>query len=209
MNRRTTERVKVYVDGFNLYHGLRDAHGRRYHWLDLETLVRKILRSHQTLVEVAYFTARVRKQPESEKRQATYLDALAAHSTRLTIVEGRFQEKTRFCRSCRVEMTLHEEKETDVSIAAAVIEDAVNDVFDAAMLISADSDLCPAVRAVKRLRPEKRVFAAFPPRRRSDDLKTAVGGQVMTIGTAKLRQSQLPETVSAGGVLLARPAYWK
>jgi hypothetical protein len=26
-------RVIAYIDGMNLYHGLRDRYGRRYHWL--------------------------------------------------------------------------------------------------------------------------------------------------------------------------------
>ncbi len=203
------ERVKAYVDGFNLYHGLREKHGRRYHWLDLEALIRSLLRRDQSLVGIDYFTARVRQQPDSETRQATYLDALTAHCSQVTIIEGRFQEKRRYCRACRVEMTLYEEKETDVSIAAALIEDAVNDVFDAAMLVSADSDLCPAVRAVGRLRPNKRIFAAFPPRRRSDDLRNVLGNAVFTIGDAKLRKALLPDVVEARGVLLRRPSYWK
>lgn len=203
------ERVKAYVDGFNLYHGLREKHGRRYHWLDLQALVTSLLRRDQVLVGIDYFTARVRQQPASEARQATYLDALGAHCRQVTIIEGRFQEKNRYCRVCRTEMTLYEEKETDVSIAAALIEDAVNHVFDAAMLVSADSDLCPAVRAVGRLRPGKRIFAAFPPRRRSDDLRSSQGGAVFTIGDAKLRKALLPDVVEARGVLLRRPSYWK
>ena len=205
----SVERVKAYVDGFNLYHGLRQKHGRRYHWLDLEALIASLLRRDQVLMGVDYFTARVRQQPDSEVRQATYLDALAAHCGRVKIVEGRFQEKTRYCRSCRTEMTLYEEKETDVSIAAALIEDAVNDTFNAALLVSADSDLCPAVRTVGRLRPDKRIFAAFPPHRRSDDLRRALGGAVFTIGDAKIRKALLPDVVEAGGVLLRRPSYWK
>lgn len=203
------ERVKAYVDGFNLYHGLREKHGRRYHWLDLQALITSLLRRDQALVGIDYFTARVRQQPDSEARQTTYLDALGAHCGHVTIIEGRFQETSRFCRACRAEMTLYEEKETDVSIAAALIEDAVNDVFDAAMLVSADSDLCPAVRAVGRLRPNKRIFAAFPPRRRSDDLRNALGGAVFTIGDAKIRNALLPDVVEARGVLLRRPSYWK
>lgn len=205
----SVERVKAYVDGFNLYHGLREKHGRRYHWLDLQALVTSLLHRDQVLVGIDYFTARVRQQPDSEARQAAYLDALDAHCGRLTIVEGRLQEKTRYCRTCRAQMTSYEEKETDVSIATALIEDAVNDVFDAAMLVSADSDLCPAVRAVGRLRSHKRIFAAFPPKRRSDDLRKALGGAVFTMSDAKIRNALLPDVVAAGGVLLRRPPYWK
>ena len=55
---------------------------------------------------------------------------------------------------------MYEEKETDVSIAAALIEDAMQDRYDTALLISADSDLCPAIVTMKRLCPEKRIIAA-------------------------------------------------
>jgi hypothetical protein len=112
------------------------------------------------------------------------------------IVEGRFQQKPRQCRKCRASWVDHEEKETDVSIAVALLEDAVNDVFDAALLISADSDLCPAVRALGRLRPTKRVIAAFPPARSSGDLRRAVNGAAFTIGHANIRNSLLPNTVT-------------
>ncbi len=84
------ERVKAYVDGFNLYHGLKARHGRKYLWLDLQALAVRLLKPSQHLVEVEYFTARVRNQPESEQRQAAYLDALAAHCPLVKVVHGRF-----------------------------------------------------------------------------------------------------------------------
>jgi len=34
--------VIAYVDGFNLYHGLRAKYQHRYLWLDLERLVQRI-----------------------------------------------------------------------------------------------------------------------------------------------------------------------
>ena len=40
-------RVVAYVDGFNLYFGLKAVYGRRYHWLDLQALVRSLLRPGQ------------------------------------------------------------------------------------------------------------------------------------------------------------------
>lgn len=203
------ERVKAYIDGFNLYHGLREKYGRRYHWLDLEALVTKLLRPSQTLYEIDYFTARVRQQPTSEQRQATYLNALTVTCGAVRVVEGRFQQKTRECRQCHRSWVDHEEKETDVSIAVTLLEDGVNDVFDVALLISADSDLCPAVRALGRLYPKKRVVAAFPPARNSGDLRQAVNGAAFTIGHAKIRNSLLPSTVTTPtGLILTRPAYW-
>lgn len=201
-------RVAVYVDGFNLYFGLKATSGRRHLWLDLQALSRRLLRQGQTLEYVTYFTARVRDNGGSQQRQADYLDALASHTTLVTIADGRFQEKVRRCRNCGDSWTVFEEKETDVNIAVALVEQAVEDLFDTALLVSADSDLCPAIRAVKRLRPEKRVIAAFPPHRHSADIRAAVDGY-FTIGIDKVRQSQLPTTVNTrAGIALRRPKYW-
>jgi len=196
------------VDGFNLYYGLKAAHGRKYLWLDLQTLTASLLLPDQTLEHVTYFTARVRNTTDSEQRQSDYLNALVNHSPLVSVVSGRYQEKHRQCRNCGDTWTVYEEKETDVNIAAILIEDAVRDRYDSALLISADSDLCPAIRAVKRLRPEKRVIAAFPPSRHSADLKRAVDGHLY-IGIDKVRRAQLPATVfTRAGVRLDRPKHW-
>jgi NYN domain len=111
---------------------------------------------------VVYFTARVKNDPDAALRQSTYLDALSAYCRHVYRVEGRFQQKPRVCNSCGASWIEYEEKETDVNIATALIEDAVEDRYDTAILVSGDSDLRPAVAAVKRLRPGKRIIAAFP-----------------------------------------------
>ena len=201
-------RVAAYVDGFNLYFGLRAKHGRKYLWLDLQALAERLLRPDQELERVTYFTARVRNEPDAEQRQSAYLDALVSNSPLVTVLDGHFQEKHRRCRQCGAAWTVQEEKQTDVNIAVALLEDAVRDRYDTALLISADSDLCPAIRAMKRLRPEKRVVAAFPPRRQSGDLRRAVDGY-LAIGDDKIRQSQLPRAVvTATGITLHRPKHW-
>jgi uncharacterized LabA/DUF88 family protein len=201
-------RVAVYVDGFNLYFGLHAKYGRKFLWLDLQTLAASLLRRGQTLELVRYFTARVRADAEGEQRQSDYLDALQASSPLVTIKDGRFQEKDRRCRGCGSTWTVFEEKETDVNIAVALLSDAVRDKFDTALLISADSDLCPAVKETKSLFPAKRIIVAFPPRRHSAELKRVVDGYI-NIGDAKIRQAQLPnEVVTGAGVVLRRPKYW-
>jgi uncharacterized LabA/DUF88 family protein len=200
------ERVAAYIDGFNLYFGIREE-GRRHLWLDLEGLVQNLLKPHQQLVAVRYFTARVRNDPPAEQRQQTYLNALAAHSSMLDIRQGRFQQKSKTCHSCRSSWYEYEEKETDVSLSVSLLEDGVNKLFDTALIISADSDMSPAIRALRRLVPGVRVIAALPPNRRSFGLK-AVCDAAIPIGMAKVRQSQLPNTVQAGSHTLLRPSHW-
>jgi hypothetical protein len=88
---------------------------------------------------------RVRNNEHVLRRQSDYLDALDAHCSRLEITNGRFQEKERSCRSCGASWMGYEEKETDVSTAVTLVEYGVTDRFDMALLITADSDICPAV----------------------------------------------------------------
>ncbi|WP_424528519.1 NYN domain-containing protein [Sphaerisporangium viridialbum] len=202
-----TERVMAYVDGFNLYFGIRQ-HGRRLLWLDLDKLVRSLLKPHQRLEGVRYFTASVRNDPPSEHRQRTYLRALEAHCPALDIVLGRFQQKTKTCKTCRSSWPDYEEKETDVSLAVSLLEDGVSGRYDTALIISADSDMCPAIRSVKRLLPSVRVIAVFPPNRRSHDLMRACDA-TLPLGLAKVRQSQLPESITVAGTTLKRPDHWK
>jgi hypothetical protein len=81
-------RVVVYIDGFNLYNGLKDKHGRKYMWLDLQRLAARLLLPEQQLVRVNYFSARIRGAEPSADRQAAYIDALTAHCLLLEVVEA-------------------------------------------------------------------------------------------------------------------------
>jgi uncharacterized LabA/DUF88 family protein len=163
---------------------------------------------HRVRVYVDGFTARVRNNLASEQHQNTYLQALAARSACLTVVEGWFQQQAVRCRACGTARVTHEEKETDVSIAVTMVEDAARSAYDRALVVSGDRDLCPAVRAAKRLQPARRIVAVFPPRRQSDPLRAATDG-VLRVSRSMLRQAQLPpKVVNGDGIVLERPAYW-
>jgi hypothetical protein len=64
MFRGVVATVIAYIDGFNLYHGLRDKYRRRYLWLDLGHLLQR-LRPNDDVLAVRYFTALVRDDPVS------------------------------------------------------------------------------------------------------------------------------------------------
>jgi len=53
-------RVVAYVDGFNLYFGLRSKGWKKHYWLDLCALATTLLKPGQTLTGVHYFTSRIR-----------------------------------------------------------------------------------------------------------------------------------------------------
>ncbi len=206
----TKERVAVYVDGFNLFYGMKAKGWRRYYWLNLRTFAENLLRPHHRFQVARYFTARVfpdASDPGKEARQTTYLEALATLPD-LSIHYGYFLPKELKCFNCgRVRQT-YEEKMTDVNISVALLNDAHDDLFDTAMIISADSDLVGPVQAVLDRHPNKRVIAAFPPDRKSKHLRQVVNAS-FTIGRNKLRDSQLSNQVTRpDGFILKRPTYW-
>lgn len=171
-------------------------------------MVTRLLKPHQQLVAVKYFTASVRNNPDGLHRQSSYLGALGSHTTRVEIFMGRFQEKNVRCRNCSNAWRTYEEKETDVSVAVSMVEDAATGRFDTALVVSADSDLCPAIRCIRRLRPSARVLAVFPPKRHSDELRQLADAS-FTLGRAVIRGSLLPGTVrSSSGMVYTRPRRW-
>ncbi|MBS9723685.1 NYN domain-containing protein [Stutzerimonas sp. Brlt_13] len=205
------QRVIAYVDGFNLYFGLKDSQFKKYYWLDLPAMATALLRPDQQLVATHYFTARIRtngRNADDAKRQTTYIDALAAQSN-LTVHKGHYLEKTQRCKSCGASWKVYEEKMTDVNIAAEMLADAYEDRFDTAFVISGDSDLTTPIQQVRKRFPNKRLIVVFPPNRQSAQLKKAANGY-LSIGEDKLRQNQLPNTVmTSSGFALHRPTHWK
>jgi len=57
------QRVITYVDGFNLYFGLRDSGFKRFYWLNVKLLAQNLMKPYQKLVYTKYFTARISGPP--------------------------------------------------------------------------------------------------------------------------------------------------
>jgi uncharacterized LabA/DUF88 family protein len=220
MSNPPAERVIAYVDGFNLYFGLRDSGLRRLYWLNVQALAASILRSGQQLVFTKYFTARLsgprsavsaeaaRHFDGKRRRQSDFLDALQTLPD-VRMFEGHFLGKDIQCKSCLTSWRSHEEKMTDVQIATEMLIDAFTDKFDTAILVSADSDLVPPTLAIRQFFPHKKIVVAFPPRRSSVELKRAANGW-LHVGIDKLRRSQFPDQVKkADGFVLNRPESWR
>ncbi len=204
------QRVIAYVDGFNLYFGLRQSGWRKYYWLDLPMLVTKLLKPDQKLVSTHYFTARIRANghnADDAKRQNNYIDALVTRPN-LSVQFGHYLPKTRKCKKCGASWPDYEEKMTDVNIAAQLLSDAFDDHFDTAIIVSGDSDLTTPIQRVRQRFTAKKIIVAFPPNRHSAQLKQVAHGH-LTVGEDKLKGAQLPDPVlSVGGYPLHRPTHW-
>ena len=204
------QRVVGYIDGFNLYFGLREKGWRRYYWLNPAALINALTRHDQQFIHCHYFTARFRSDQgnQGEKRQALWLDALGT-IPEITCHFGHFLSKTDTCRRCGAKRTTYEEKMTDVNIATRLLIDAYDDRFDTAIIVSADSDLSTPIEKVREKFPNKRVIVAFPPRRHSAQLTRVASGHVI-IRQNTLRNILLPDEIkTAAGHVLKRPDGWR
>lgn len=211
------KRTAFLVDGYNLYHSLREAErvsaGAGLRWLDLSTFAGSFLEligQDAVLVEVTYFSAlahhRERERPGTTARHRTYLAALADSGVLITL--GHFKQKRFRCSFCGAATRVHEEKETDVSIAAHLFELYQQNTCDAAVLVTGDSDLASAVRSATTLFPAKQTFVVFPFARTSDELRSVATG-CFKASASHYRRCQLPDPlVPSSGQAIAKPPGW-
>lgn len=212
-------RTIVYVDGFNFYYSIKrmyqsektpyiPARWREVLWLDLVKFSMSLLHPAQELVLVKYFTARVKSPKEKYERQSDYLDALKTLD-KIKIIEGEYQDNQIECWHCRKQFPNPKEKQTDVNFATNLLTDAIENNFDTAYLISADSDYKAPLSYIRNRFPEKRIIAEF--------LETNMGYVISNlahktffIDRNSLLASQLPDIVTTPlGYQLKRPASWK
>ena len=171
----------------------------------------KFLRPNQRLAAVRYFTAAFLPDPDDPQRhirQDIYLQALATLPD-LHIQLGQMMSKFRTCPQCGTAVATYEEKMTDVNIAVALLNDAQDNLFDVAVIISADSDLAGPITAIRSRYPGKPVIVAFPPKRASKELRS-IATASLRIGRDRLRGSQFPpRVVNADGYTIAQPPQWR
>ena len=171
----------------------------RYMWLNLHAMCSRMLTDRQQLAAIKYFTAPITGSKAKQERQNAYLDALRTLPL-VEIIFGRFQPDRKVCSKCGHRGFHPQEKKTDVNITAALICDALDNKYDTAILITGDSDLVPALQAVKKIKPDKRLVCAFPPHRYSKELEDVTGVKPIRIWEPLLRKSRLPNVIKRDGL---------
>lgn len=120
-------------------------------------------------------------------------------------------KKSIVCRKCGYEIRTHEEKETDVRIATQIVADAYERNCDIAIVVSADSDMVPAIEIAKGI--GQTVFVYFPPNQHSSNLATMGSGSPLFLQRyeSRFRQSLLPDTVHLQSldIDITVPEKWK
>jgi len=207
-------RVAFLVDGFNVYHSIKDAqvdgHGCAK-WLDLASLCRSFLSSiaHAEVVGIYYFSALAHHKeaanPGVTERHKRLIDCMKSRG--VDVVLSRFKVKERTCLGCGAKWKEGEEKETDVAIASKIMELFHGNECDILVLVTGDTDYAPAVSAAHRLYPTKEICFLFPYKRKSKEL--AKMGRAWKIGPETYGKHQFPDRCRVGlGTYVEKPVDW-
>jgi hypothetical protein len=197
-------RAALYVDGFNLYHALVDLDREWLKWLDLQALARIMAPRSQVVRKVVWATAFKPQARHKLIRHQLYHDALRARG--VTCLTGHFVIHTDGCNACGHMWQVAQEKQGDVNLALAVLDDAHENRFDVCYLLSGDGDHAATARWLKERFPEKKlVSVAAPGRRHNRAILDWADGQV-SLEFGHLAACLLPAAVDGPDGTILRPA---
>jgi uncharacterized LabA/DUF88 family protein len=214
-----TNRTIFLVDGFNLYHSVKDAssdlglRGKDTRWLNIWALCASYLSAignNAQIVGIYYFTAIAThlstRDPGVEKRHRTYIKCL--EDTGTSVEFARFKKKQIPCTHCKQYITRREEKETDVAIGCKLLEICYLDQCDTVIIVSGDTDIVPAVRTARRLFPNKKIGFLLPYKRHNNELKNLTPLYFL-IGRATYSTFQFADPyVTKKGRAIVKPPTW-
>ncbi len=211
----TRLKTYVYIDGFNLDYGR--LKGTRSKWLDVSKLMAALLPAYD-IQHIRYFTATISPRasdPTAHLRQRTYLAALTSLPN-LTLHLGTFlrttptmmvhQPKPGMPACIRVIKT--EEKGSDVALGSYLVADGCFGRYEAAVVVSNDSDLVPPIEIV-RAELGLPVGVLNPRDRPSVQLRQAASF-FRPVRAGVVAASQFPDDVRLpDGSQISRPLDWR
>jgi len=209
MEKLKINRVSFFIDGFNVYHALKDHKSfHKFKWLDYSSLAKCFIISKDKIADIYYFTAYTEWNQDKMDRHRILVRALKMKGVK--IVLGKFKLRDKYCRLCHKPYKTHEEKQTDVNISIKLFQDAHNDTFDTGILITGDSDIIPAIKAIKETFPIKKIGVVIPIGRRAEEIKNECDFH-MKMKEKHLRDSQFPDKIIVdleNNLFLDRPLSW-
>jgi uncharacterized LabA/DUF88 family protein len=206
-------RTIVYVDGYNFYYG--EVRGTSWKWIDPVALFQKVLGPENDLIGVKVYTARVQPTPYDPNvnvRQDTYLRAVQAYCPLVELHYGHFLRHQVNMENANpppktVRVWKNEEKGSDVNLAVHLLNDAWQNAYDCAVIVSNDSDLMESLKLVKTV--HKKVLGLVTPgapQRKTSRELAQYADFVNPIRTWMLQASQLPNPIP--GTTIHKPPTW-
>ena len=160
------KKISVFIDGYNLYHAINNLKKPHLKWVNLFNLAKEFSRDDNSkIIRIKFFTAPpIHKSLEIQHRYLSYIKALQHFGVK--IVEGKFKKKfLTYKDSSGKSFTKisHEEKESDVNLALAILEDAFEKISDKILVITNDSDISPSIRLALKKNFNLKINIITPP----------------------------------------------
>jgi hypothetical protein len=197
-------RAALYVDGFNLYHSILGLEREWLKWLDLWRLAQVIAPRSQVVRKVVWATAFRPGVRHKLVRHQLYHDALEARG--VTCLQGHFVIYPDGCNACGHTWQVAEEKQSDVNLALAVLDDAHENRFDVCYLLTGDGDHAATARFLKEKFPQKRLVSVAPPGRRHNGAILKWADAQVSLEFSHLANSLLPAVIEGPDGAILRPA---
>jgi hypothetical protein len=203
----------IYVDGFNLYY--RALKHTPYKWLNIKQLCILALGQRYRVDRIKYYTARVSDKIDLDqpRRQQIYLRAIRTipevriHYGKFLVHPVRLPLQTPLPDGTRSAWVMRtEEKGSDVNLASHLVHDAHKGAFEAAAVVSCDTDLVEPLRIVSQ--ELGLPVCLLPPQIEGSKSLKAVATEVRKIGEARLKQAQFPDVVMSAGGRIRKPGSW-
>jgi len=161
-----TERVMVFVDGWNLAVGFKEYLGglglvADDYRIDFRMLPMELAGVQRFLVNTHFYIGAVSQQddPQRYALQQGFFSALRRFP-RFDIHEGRLVSRQRLVRCCHCNRGFQQqyrtEKGADVRLAADILFAAFSGQYDTAILVTNDTDFIHVVKQIQQLRKRVR-----------------------------------------------------
>ncbi|KTD18716.1 NYN domain [Legionella lansingensis] len=207
------KKVVAYVDGFNLYHGIKNLNKPYLKWLNLRSLAEKFIDQKTEQIEKVYYFSAIATHLDKEtvQRHRTYIEALETIS--IDFVGGNFKKKLWDYKNKQINLKWlkHEEKETDVNLSIYMVRDAIKRSFDKIILITNDTDMVPAVKMARYENNEIQFKLLTPPTLETHDslLEAINPGHATKLTEGHIKTSLLPEMIKKknGKIVYIPPSY--
>jgi uncharacterized LabA/DUF88 family protein len=203
-------RAALYVDGFNLYHPIlrMGAENNHLKWACLWRLGENLAAAKgQRLVKVVFCTAvpSVRQNPSQRDRHIKFNDSQRASG--VTIIEGHYVPENIEVAGIPTGDTKWTEKQTDINVGLELIMDGLDDVYDVAMLLSADTDQVATARVfTERLSPlGKSLLGVAPPDRSAPSGYSQYKVPSVVLKKFDIERCIMPEEITYEGRMIRRP----
>ena len=225
-------RTFVYIDGFNLYHGVNKLADKTLKWCNLSKLFYNFTQPNEKIHSIKFFTSRpthINSDIQKLHRHDNYTKI--QKDLGIEIINGKFAKREVRCKSCnnhglqcnecnKNKLYEHEEKQTDVNLAIKVLSDAFIYKPKNIIICSADTDFIPVINTIKEYKLSKQIKIVIPPQSPiHNDIRIALanfykikvnsGNEKLSISIMNdihLQKSKLPNSITLqDGTVITNP----